>query len=1258
MIMAETEKLQLLSLNVRGIRENSKRREIFRWLKRFHNGDNCIIMLQETHSSENIESLWESEWGSHIYYSHGSSQARGVAILLPKHFNFNFKVLWKDTEGRIIALTLLCEGKPFNIVNVYAPTKDKVSEQKQFLNTLELNLDLAESSYIIGGDFNTYLDPLMDKQGGKIEGRTSYADRLASILTEYNFIDVWRMLNPNCKRFTWRQNHPLIQSRLDYFLISGELFYNVTKANIKPSIKCDHSLLQLELDILDEQKRGPGLWKFNCALLRDEIYIDVIRELLVTLKQRYSNIDNDALKWDVIKSEIRQFTIDYSKTQAKIRRQAEADLQIEYTSAANAFEHDNCKANLEQLENIKMQIEAINAIKTAGAHIRSKAQFIEENEKNTSYFLNVEKRNYKMKYIKTLNITDTQITHDPKCILAEERKFYKNLYSDENKTSKKYLKSFFHDKLPTLNDQDKAVCDQPINLSECANALLSLNNGKSPGSDGFPPEFYKMFWKDINNLVYNSLRYGIEHKELSIEQKRGVLKLILKKDKNPCFLKNWRPISLLNSDYKIFAQIFAIRLQKVLPKLISEFQNGYLKNRYIGFNIRTIIDVINYSNKNNKDCLLTFLDFEKAFDQLDWGFINHTLKALNFGSYFIDVIKTMYKNVTSCVMNNGYTSEFFPIKRGIRQGCPLSALLFILSVEILALKIRSSNDIKGITINDTEIKLTQLADDTTLFLNDTSSLQNCLDLLDKFHLCSGLKLNHSKTEVLPIGNKQHLEKLPVKVVQKACSLGIWYFDKVQDIIKDNYNKKILEIEKTISNWKKRKLTLLGKNTVIKSLLVSKMHHLTSNTFTPEWFVIEMQSLIQNFLWDDKPPKIKNSVITNTPEKGGIQFPNIDLIIKTQKLAWVKRILEHKNAAWLQLLYSILPEMDINSILKCTIDPKRLGDELPNFYKQILYAWFELHPQPHSNLEIRREMIWYNKYIKIDDKPFFNADMYRSGIHCLNDLINTEGKIYKYNELINRYNTNIRHFEYIKIIDAIPAEWRRKIQCCSFSTNMVKNKESPHVKINNIDKNILVITSKEMYLKLLKCNETPPTCIAKWNEKLNLTLSSKDWEYIFTLPKYTLSDTKVMELQLKIIHRCYATDSIISKWDNSKSEHCLKCKNKANILHNFFECTEVGSFWNHFKTKAKTANITTPTTLTAPDILFGKYKQAKYDAFNHCCMYAKYYIHRQYIMGNTLNINNFFTYYEYILMVEKQRYTERDQLLIFKQRFGNCTLATK
>ena len=909
------------------------------------------------------------------------------------------------------------------------------------------------------------------------------------------------------------------------------------------------------------------------------------------------------------------------------------------------------------MESIKDQIETINSIKTAGVQIRAKAQFIEENERSTTYFLNVEKRNYKMKHIKKLKFSGTESIDNPNKILEEEKQFYKTLYT-RNKTLTSG-KTFFNSKaIPKLTHYDKQMCEQPITIEECAKALLSLNNGKSPGSDGFPPDFYKMFWKNIKSLVFDSLLYGIENHELSIEQKRGVLKLILKKNKNPCYLKNWRPISLLNTDYKILAQIFSKRLQKVLPTIISEFQNGYIKDRYIGYNIRTIVDIINFSKAKERDCLIAFLDFEKAFDQLDWNFIDQTLTAFNFGPLFKSVVKTMYTNVSSCVTNNGYSSEFFQIERGIRQGCPLSALLFILAVEILSIKIRASPTIKGITINNYEIKLTQLADDTTLFLKNTQSLHNSFELINDFHKCSGLKLNYSKTEILPINATIDLGNAEVKIVEKSQSLGIVYFDNVETIISENYTAKYIELEKTLINWKKRKLTILGKNTVIKTLIVPKVNFIISNLTTPEWFVKEVQTLIQNFLWEDKPPKIKNKTITNTMEMGGIRFPNIELLVKAQKVSWIKRIILNKNAAWMQSLYTVLPDISIGHMLKCTIHPERLADYIPAFYRQILYAWFELAPHPKTAMDIRRQMVWYNKYITINKTPVFNKTLYEAGICCINDLLDQEGKILNYNNITVKYNIRIDPFYYMSLIDAIPNSWRQILKTCNFPLNIIHNDENPHLLINEQHKDITQVKSKEIYITYLKLNECKANCIEAWNKRLDIHLTTVDWRKIFILAKQTVCDSRILTMQYKILHRCYATNSIICKWDETKQEYCTICNQKANILHNFVTCSRIKEFWIQVTGMLRIYNIEAPNLLMAQDILFGKYIEAKYDMLNHLILYAKYYIHKQFIANKPVCVEHFFKYYYQIMVIEKQRYIEKDGLKLFQQRFGKSALVDK
>jgi len=171
----------------------------------------------------------------------------------------------------------------------------------------------------------------------------------------------------------------------------------------------------------------------------------------------------------------------------------------------------------------------------------------------------------------------------------------------------------------------------------------------------------------------------------------------------------------INTTNKILAKILALRLVQVLPSVIHSDQCGYLQGRYIGDNIRTVADVIEYTRFKNMPGILLLLDFEKAFDTVSWSFIHKTLNAFNFGNTLRKWIQVMYNEISSTVTNNGHSSQFFMLSRGIRQGCPLSAYLFILVAEVLAIKIRKDENIKGIEIGERTYKILQLADDTTCF---------------------------------------------------------------------------------------------------------------------------------------------------------------------------------------------------------------------------------------------------------------------------------------------------------------------------------------------------------------------------------------------------------------------------------------------------------------------------------------------------------------------------------------------------------------
>ena len=277
-----------------------------------------------------------------------------------------------------------------------------------------------------------------------------------------------------------------------------------------------------------------------------------------------------------------------------------------------------------------------------------------------------------------------------------------------------------------------------------------MEKGKSPECDGFPAEFYQLFWTDIADPYVNAINKAYREGISSITQRRGIISLLPKGRKSPLLLKNWRPMTLLNCDYKIAAKAIAFRVKNVLPKITNDDQPGFLKNRFIGDNIRLINDIIDFTEHKNLKGLLLFLDLEKAFDTIEWSFLYRALEKFNFGPSLIAWIKLFYTDTNSCIIN--WFSGFFNLKRGLRQGCPLSPYLFIVCVEILATVIRAETNIKGIRVGNEECKISQYADDSTLISDGSRQLlQSIFSVLDIFASVSSLKVNYEKTEAMWIG---------------------------------------------------------------------------------------------------------------------------------------------------------------------------------------------------------------------------------------------------------------------------------------------------------------------------------------------------------------------------------------------------------------------------------------------------------------------------------------------------------------------------
>lgn len=514
---------------------------MFTWLQT-HNPSNTVFFLQETHSSVDHEQTWRSEWGSDMFYSHGTTESKGVVIMFPKQLDVTVSQQINDDHGRYILLDCLIDSSRFILVNVYAPTKNHVTEQCHFLTSLQEALEpFSGENLIVGGDFNTILNPVLDKQGGRQEPVSRYITNMIEFQEDFQLVDIWRERNPTCKLFTFHtRGGEFIQSRIDIWLVSAFLTPFVKQCQIKPSIKTDHSMITLDMQGEMWNQRGPGFWKFNSTLLHDQTYVDQVKLVLQNSAAKYNTLLDKGLIWDTVKCEIRGTTINYSKRKSVLEKQKFAALKKKQDALTLLL---NCGDASDQvkfdLNKVMTELEEINDKQTKSAMIRSKVTWTEHGERSSKYFLGLEKRNYKNKCITTLQTDDGKVVTAPKDILALEKTFYENLYASQITFSDVNTREFVNNPaIPKLSQDEQATCEGTVSHAECISALKQFKNNKSPGTDGFTSEFYQFFWTDIKDLVLSSINYAFTSGNLSIDQKRGVISLIPKKDKDRMFLKN------------------------------------------------------------------------------------------------------------------------------------------------------------------------------------------------------------------------------------------------------------------------------------------------------------------------------------------------------------------------------------------------------------------------------------------------------------------------------------------------------------------------------------------------------------------------------------------------------------------------------------------------------------------------------------------------------------------------------------------------
>ena len=1230
-------------MNVRGLVQRQKRQQVFQWLK----NQNCsFYMLQETHLTKKYLKFWKQDWQGDIYYSGCNQNSEGVCILINPKLKYTIQDITEIVTGRVLACSIIIENNLITLINIYGPNKD---EEDVFEKLNSYISQRNDQNFIIGGDFNTVLNASLDKRNGRTDTNKKCRNKITQMMQNNDLIDIWRECHKDKKQFTWHSNtKPTIHSRLDYFLISNNIKNTIKSCNIKLGFKTDHHSVTLTIDSCSVP-RGPGYFKLNNSILIDQEYHTKIKQTIITTVNENKECNPNTL-WEVLKGNIRNETIKYTSYKAKLTKKTETELIDEISRLEKLLTNKNIPVDElnEIINNIDINRDKLDIIETNkinGILIRSKAEFIEHNERNTKYFSNLEKHKSQSKTIYKLIDNDIEFNKSED-ILNVARNYFQKLYTKQNPNKDK--QTYVFDPLHKLNEDDKNNIEGKLNDYECFKALDEMETNKSPGSDGLSVEFYKIFWKELKQYFLKSINYSFENNHLTDLQKQGIITLLPKPGKDLKHIANWRPISLLNIDYKIATKAIANRIKTVLQNIISPNQTGFIKNRYIGENIQIILKIIDLLNKKKLPGLIMFADFEKAFDSLKHQFIFDCFQKFNFGNDICKWVHLFYNDISSIIINNGNLSESFNITRGVRQGCPLSSIIFIICIETLSNNIETNPNIKGIKVGNEELKQTLFADDATYFNNgDEESLKHLLETLEQFSNVSGLNLNINKTTFLRVGSLKNTNTIffPHKKFLwtniSATTLGMQFFNDLDMTIKQNLEKKVVDFKNCLKQWQHRKLTLMGKVIVIKSFALPKLIYPLSILPNPhEKELSDINRTIFQFIWDNKPDKIKRDVLKMPFDSGGLNVPNIFSYNKSLKIAWIKRYLDTNNKSiWKNILQEQLAAIGENLIFETNTSKNDLCKICKNdkFLIDIINSWYNVKKEYNEKNNINnKHIIWHNSDIKIGNKTIFYPTWLDKGIKYIEHLFDFRTKtFYTFNDFKHIYNieTN-QQYQYLQLIHSIPVHIKQEMK--TIDINRYENND------NSLLKKLTEMKKVNKYLGSIQQN----TNVEKINERMwNNTLNTDniDWKKIYKIPFKTTNDTSLQNFQYKINLGILPTNSLLLKYNLKNTDICDQCQtSKETLFHLFWECQVTQTLWNNLQDFLKTKNIT--VRLTPTSAILGTSNELHQNIKNYLFILMKRFI---YLMKINQRYPTFVIFLNYL----REKLKTEKLISISKNRFG-------
>ena len=917
--------MKLLTWNVQGLggplhrRYRGRLRQALKPCLR--DGPLDIMMVQEHHLNEKriksygsfLPGNWEMIWSSAI----GNSGTQGgVCMAIAdkwKTFIISQEVI---VPGRAQYVVIHERQTTWGYLNIYAP--NHASARKQFWCDIAAAVPQVDH-WCMAGDFNMIEDP-MDRKGGS--SVTIFGEELAAwerLCLKLRILDVWFM--PNVYRYNGslqfsrsdRRIGGANLSRLDRFYVDDVVVPHGGSVNIMPGITfSDHAPV-----ILVTFKRADetvARLKIPERILLDDKYDRQVREIWCN-----KDINDAPISHRVAQAVIELSTFFKERSNAEYVEYCakEANYRAAYTSLQRLQQNrPESSWVAERLQEARSKIQHMDEVRSQFYYHNVASKWTQHGDRCTSHFFCSKRPKKASNIVLCLRNEQGELETHPDGLREIATRFYVDLLSEEPMSAdvRYHREKVWQEIQPQITHSMTEELVLPLTMLELETALQSLADNKCPGMDGLTTRFYKKYWDLFKADLILAFQYIFDYGEMPDTMSEGLIYLIPKADGISEDIRKWRPITILNTCYKLFAKVLGLRLQKILPEIIHASQTGFMQERSIMDNIYMFWEATAVAVKTEQKLAILLLDFEKAYDRVDWNFLEGIMYRLGFTEYWIRGVSCLYKNAYSQVLVARGIGRRFKITRSVRQGCPLAPFLFLLFAEAMTMFIRSqSSGVRRLALPQTgqEILDAEFADDTTLYVEGTlDNLQRVQHALQHFCIASGARLNWNKTVAFWVSSEPPPSWLPHPLFQWTERGEARRYLGVQVGInlapEAHVAPLLLTLRKKLFLWSQAKLSLAGRVVVANHVLLATMWYIASSWMFSKSCIGQIRRLVRNFLWagqdrDHVRAKVAWSTIITPKNQGGLGI--IDPVDQTMALLakLLIRGLLPGHAVWKQML---------------------------------------------------------------------------------------------------------------------------------------------------------------------------------------------------------------------------------------------------------------------------------------------------------------------------------------------------------------------